>query len=97
MPKDKIFQYIRREKICIRDEKVGPGVITLACVFRSCWWRKTTRDGGSGDNGTVPDAFQREQYLVRVHFTARPEGKVNSDEKNRNSRKKNESRDQRCS
>lgn len=46
-------------------------------MFRS-WWRKTTLDGGSGDNGTIPDAFQREYYLVRVHFTARPEGKVNS-------------------
>lgn len=69
MPKDKIFQSIREEKKnsehvsktknVKKKQKLGLGVITSACVFRS-WWRKTTPDGGGGDNGTVPDAFQCE-------------------------------------
>lgn len=34
------------------------------------------------NNGAILNAFECE-YLVRVCFTARPEGKVTSDEKNR--------------
>lgn len=80
-------EHVSKTKNVKKNKKLGLGVITSACVFRS-WWRKTTPDGGGGDNGTVPDAFQCEWYLVRVRFTARPEGKVNSDEKNRNNNKR---------
>lgn len=35
------------------------------------------------NNGAILNAYECEWYLVSVCFTARPEGKVTSDEKNR--------------
>lgn len=53
-PRTKIFQSIRG--VCIKNLSV----ITLACVFKSWWRKKTTLDGVGGDNGTIPDAIQCE-------------------------------------
>lgn len=43
---------------------------------------------GSRVNATSCDACRCEWYLVRVDFTARPEGNINADEKSRNNNKR---------
>lgn len=63
------------------------------CVGSGPWWRKkTTLDSVSGDNGTITVALRCKRCLVKVAFTAKPEGKVNSGEEERNNNKEQDLR-----
>lgn len=54
--------------------------------------KKTTLDSVSGDNGTITVALRCKRCLVKVAFTAKPEGKVNSGEEERNNNKEQDLR-----